>query len=76
MTIGKSSLKYGMTTYAKKWRRAETQNHKSAVGLQAKNKKHDYGTTPPQGKYWSGLNPPILSTNNKVTRETTNMLSK
>ena len=76
MTIGKSSLKKGMTKYEQKWKISETYKRKSAGGLQAKNKKHDYCTTPPQGKYWSGLNPPILSTNNKVTGATTNMLRK
>ena len=65
-----------MTTYAQKWKIAETYKRKSAGGLQAKKKKHDYGTTPPQGEYWSGLNPPILSTNNKVSGATTNMLHK
>ena len=40
-------------------------------------KKHrDRGALPPQGDCWSGLNPPILSTNNKVTGATTNMLLK
>ena len=41
-------------------------------------KKYIYncGAPPPQGEYWSGLNPPILSTNNKVTGATTNMLRK
>ena len=38
--------------------------------------KHDCGAPPPQGKCWSGLNQPILSTNNKVTGATTNMLRK
>ena len=45
-------------------------------GCKQKRKKCDYGTTPTQGEYWSGLNPPILSTNNKVTGATTNMLRK
>ena len=45
-------------------------------GLQTKTKKHDCGAPPPQGEYWSGLSPSILSTNNKVTGVTTNMLHK
>ena len=75
MNIGKSILK-GMTRYAQKRKRVEICKHKSAGGFQAKNKKHDCGTPPPQGEYWSGLNPPILSTNTKVTGATTNMLRK
>ena len=39
-------------------------------------RKHDCGTPPPQGEYWSGINPPILSKNNKVKGVTTNMLRK
>ena len=38
--------------------------------------KHDCGTPSTQGEYWIGLNLPILSTNNKVTGATTNMLRK
>ena len=45
-------------------------------GCKQKNKNHDCGAPPPQGEYWSGLNPQILSTNNKVTGATTNMLRK
>ena len=76
MTIGKSSFKKEMTTYAQKRKIVEIYKRKSAGGLQAENKKHDCGAPPPQGEYWSGLNPPILSTNNKVTGATTNMLRK
>ena len=64
-----------MNIYAKKCKRAEIYKRKSAGGLQAK-RKYDCGAPPPQREYWSGLNPPILSTNNKVTGATTNMLSK
>ena len=45
-------------------------------GCKKKKEKHDCGTPPPQGEYWSGLNPPILSTNNKVTGATSNILRK
>ena len=48
----------------------------SQKGVVSKKEKHDCGTPPTQGEYWSGLNPPILSTNNKVTGATTNMLRK
>ena len=44
--------------------------------VESKKEKHDCGTPPPQGEYSSGLNPPILSTNNKLTGATTNMLRK
>ena len=36
MTIGKSNIEKGITTYAQKWKRAETYKRKSAGGLQAK----------------------------------------
>ena len=67
MTIGKSNFEKGMTTYAQKWKRAEIYKSKSAGGLQAETKHHDCGSSPPQGKYWSGFNPPIMSINDKVT---------
>ena len=38
ITIGKSNLKIGMTTYAQKWKRAEIYKHKSAGGFQEKKK--------------------------------------
>ena len=76
MNIGKSDVERGMTTNAQKWKIAEIYKRKSAGGLHAE-KKHCYCCSPPpQGKCWSGLNPPILSTNNKVKGATTNMLHK
>ena len=45
-------------------------------GCKQKIKKYDCGTLPPQGEYWSGLNPPILPTNNNVKGATTNMFRK
>ena len=65
-----------MTTYAQKWKRAKIHKRNSAGGFQEKKKKYDCGAPPPQGKYWSGLNLPILSTNNKVTGATPNILCK
>ena len=76
MTIGKSYFEGGMTTYAQKWKTAEIYKRKSEGGLNAENKHHDCGAPPPQVECWSGLNPPILSKNNKVTGATTNMLRK
>ena len=76
MTIGKSDFEWGMTTYVQKWKTSEIYKRKSSGGLHAENKHPDCGSSPPQGKYWSGINPPILSTNSKVTGATTNMLRK
>ena len=76
MTIGKSDFERGMTTYVQKWKTAEIYKQKSERGLNAEKKHDDCGAPPHQGKCWSGLNPPILSTNNKVTGATTNTLSK
>ena len=57
----------------KKRKTAEIYKRKSAGGLHAKNNHQDCGAPPPQGECWSGLNPPILSTNNMVTGEITNV---
>ena len=76
MTIGKSYFERGMTTYAPKWKTAEIYKRKSSGGMYVENKHHDCGAPPLQGECWSGLNPSILSTNNKVTGATTNMLRK
>ena len=76
VTIGKSYFEIGMTTYAQKWKTAEIFKLHSAGGLHAKNKHYYFGFPPPQGKCWSGLNPAVLSTNNKVTVATTNLLHK
>ena len=64
MNIWKSYFEGGMTTYAQKWKTAEICKRKSAGELHAE-KKHQYcGAPPPQGECWSGINLPILSTNN------------
>ena len=65
-----------MTTYVQKFKTAEIYKRKSAGGLHAEKKHHDCGAPPTQGECWSGINPPILSTNNKVTGATTNMLRR
>ena len=70
MTIGKSYFEGGMTNYAPKWKTAEIYKRKSAGWLQAEKKRNDCGAPPTQGEYYSGLNPPILSTDNKVTGAT------
>ena len=48
MTIGKSSLKKVMTTYAQKWKRSEIYKRKSAGGLQAEKKKMIVGPHHPK----------------------------
>ena len=76
MAIGKSGFEVGMTTYEQKWKTAGICKSKSTGGLHAKKKHPDCGSPPPQGDCWSGLNPPILSSDNKVTGATTKMLRK
>ena len=44
--------------------------------MHAEKKQQDCGVPPPPGECCSGLNPPILSTDKKVTVATTNMLRK
>ena len=65
-----------MTNNAKNGRQLKYTSASQQGGLNAKKKHHDCGAPPPQGECWSGLNLPILSTNNKVTVATTNMLHK
>ena len=76
MNIRKSYFEGGMTNYSQKWKTAQIYKRKSAGGLHAERKHQDCGAPPSQGKHWSGFNPPILSTNNKMTVSTTNMLPK
>ena len=76
MTIGKSDFKGGMITYAQKWKTAEIHKRKSGGGVAHRKEASGFFCPPTQGERWSGLNPPILSTNNKVTGATTNMLRK
>ena len=65
-----------MTTYTQKWKTNEIYKRKSAGELHAEKKQQNCGSPPPQGECWSGLNPPILSTNNEVRGATPNMLRK
>ena len=76
MNIGKSDFERRMTTHAQKWKSDEIYKRKYAGGLHAKNNHHNCGALPPQGEFWTGINPPILSTNNKVTGATTNTFRK
>ena len=74
MTIGKSQFEGGVATCAHKWKTADICKHKQAGRLHAKNKQQDCGDPPTSGECWSSLNPPILSTHNKVTGAITNMM--
>ena len=76
MSSGKSDFEVGMATCAQKWKTAEICKRKSAGRLHAENKQQDCGARPTPGECWSGLNPPILSIDNKVTGATTNILRK
>ena len=76
MTIGKSDFKGGMTTYEQKWKTSEICKQNSSGGFHTEKKHKDCGAPLPQGECWSGINPPILSTYNKVTVATTYMLRK
>ena len=63
-----------MATSAQKWNTYEICKLKSAGRLYAKKKQNYCGVPPPPSGCWSGLDPPILSTDNKLTGTTTNML--
>ena len=76
MTIGKKDFEGGVATCAQKFKTADICKRNPEGRLQAEKKKQDCGTLPPPGECWSGLNQPILSTDNKMTGPTTNMLRK
>ena len=76
MHIGNSEFEVGVATCAQKCKTADIYKRKSAGRLHAENKQQDCGAPPPSGECWSVLNPPILSTDNKVTGATTNILRK
>ena len=74
MAIGKSYFEGGVATRAKKCKTADIYKIKPAGTLHLETKYQDCGAPLPPGECWSGLNPPILSTDNKVMGATTNML--
>ena len=76
MTIGKSDLEGGVATCAQKWKTADICKRNPSGRLHTEKNHQDYGASPPPDERWSGLNPPMLSTYNKVTGATANMLRK
>ena len=76
MTIGKSYFEGGVATCAHKWKTADICKRNPEGRLYAEKNQQDCGAPPPPGECWSGLNPPILSTDNKVTGAATNILRK
>ena len=61
---------------ANQWKTANICKRKTSRMLHVENYQQYSGAPPPLGEDWSGLNPPILSTNKKVTGTTTNVLRK
>ena len=76
MTIGKSEFEGEVATCAQKWNTADIYKRKTSGMLHAEDNQQDCGTPPLPGECWSDLNPTMLSTGNKVTGATTNMLRK
>ena len=76
MTNGKSDFEGGVATCAQKWNTYDICKRKPEGRLHTENKQQDCGAPPTPGECCSGLNQPILSTDNKVTGATTNMLRK
>ena len=76
MDIGKSDFEVRMATCAQKLKTDKICKRKSVGMFHAENKHQDCGSPPAPGECWSGINPPILETDNKVTGATTNMLRK
>ena len=76
MTIGNSDFEGGVATCAQKWKTSDICKQNSSGRLHTEKKQQACGAPPPPGECWSGLNPPILSTDNKVTGATTNILRK
>ena len=73
MAIGNSEFEGGVDTCVHKWKTDDIYNRKPSGRLHAEKKQQDCGAPPHPGEWWSGINPPISSTDNKVT---TNMLRK
>ena len=65
-----------MYTCENQWKTANIRKRKPAGRLHAEKKHQDCGAQTPPGICWSGLNPPILSIDDKLTGATTNMLPK
>ena len=75
ITIGNKDYEEGgVATWAQKWNTANIRKRKPEGRLHAEKKQQDCGAPPPPGECWSGPNPPMLSTYNKMTGATTNVL--
>ena len=75
--IGKTDFEgEGLDTCAQQWKTANIHKRKTSGMFHAENNQKGCGAPPPLGEDWIGLNPPILSKNEKVTGETTNVLRK
>ena len=77
ITIGKTDYdEVGGSTCSQQWKISDIRKRKQSGRLHTENKQQYCGAPPPPGEFWSGLNPPMLSTYNKVTGTTTNVLRK
>ena len=65
-----------MAICAHQWKKDHIRNRNPAGRLHVKKNQQDCGASPPPDECWSGLNPPILSANNKVTGATTDVIRK
>ena len=73
--IGKTDFEGGrIATCAHKRKTPNILKCKISGMLHAENNHQDYGATPTLDEDWSGMNPPMLSTNKKLTGATTNVL--
>ena len=77
MTIGKKDYEEGgVATCEQQWKTADIHTHKKSGRLHVEKKQHDCGAPPPPGECWRIMHSPMLSTYNKVTGTTTNVLRK
>ena len=76
MNTGKSQFEGEVDTCTQKWKTADIYNRKSEGMLHTEKNQKGFGASSPPGECSIGINPPILSTNNKVTDATNNMLRK
>ena len=66
----------GVATCSQQWKTPNIRKRKPAGRFHADNNQKECGPPPLAGKYWSNLNPPVLSTDKKLTSATTNVLLK
>ena len=73
--LGRNNFRGG-GTYVQEWKTSDMRKCKPAGRLHAENIRQYCGTPLLPGEDWSGMNPPLLSTNKKVKGPTTNVLRK